>query len=278
MLRRLVLTLFAVVPLLGCSRAAPPARENSADESPQARLESVAYLPDDPNVHGFLCHPGGKGPYPALLMIHDYMGLTDGIKSQSYRLARAGYVVLAVNLYRSARLLSAKEAERQERKLPRERALRDLKAAVDYLTQRSDVRPKSPIAAEKGKDVWDLGVIGLGMGGTYALDAALRDPRLRALVMCYCPLPTDAKQLEPLNASVFCIVAGKDKRVTAEMIQKFGDAMRAANKRVHLLRVYGDCPAGFLDEATWPAESEPKESDIEEAWKLIKEYLSNELK
>jgi dienelactone hydrolase len=126
--------------------------------------------------------------------------------------------------------------------------------------------------------VWDLGVIGLGMGGTYALEAALRDPRLRALVMCYCPLPTDAKQLASLNASVFCIVAGKHKRVTAEMIRKFGEAMRAANKRVQPLRVYGDYPAGFLDPATWPAESKPKESDIEEAWKLIEEYLSDELK
>lgn len=278
MLRRLVLMLFAVVPLLGCSRAAPPAREKAENERPQARLESVAYLPNDPDVHGFLCHPGGAGPYPAVLLIHDYMGLTGGIKSQTYRLARAGYVVLAVNLYRSARVLSTKEAERLERKLPRDRALHDLKAAVDYLTQRSDVRPKSPIAAEQGKDVWDVGVIGLGMGGTYALEAALRDPRLRALVMCYCPLPTDAKQLAPLNASVFCIVAGKDKRVTAEMIRQFGDAMRAASKRVHLLPVFGECPAGFLDEATWPAKSEPKESDIEEAWKLIAEYLSDELK
>lgn len=278
MLRRIVPLLFAVVPLLGCSRPASPAREKSALERPQPRLESAAYLPDDPNIHGFLCRPGGKGPYPAVLMVHDSLGLTDGIKDRTYYLARRGYVVLAVDLYRGARVSSTKEAERLERELPRDRVLRDLKAAVDYLTQRSDVRPKSPIAAEQGKDVWDLGAIGLGMGGTYALEAALHDPRLRALVMCYCPLPTDAKQLAPLNASVLCIVAGKDKRTTADTIRKFGDAMRDANKRVPPLRVYGDCPAGFLDPATWPAEGKPKDSDIEEAWKLIAEYLSDELK
>ena len=95
--------------------------------------------------------------------------------------------------------------------------------------------------------------------------------------MCYCPLPTNAKQLAPLNASVLYILAGKDKSITTEIITKFGDAMRTARKRVHPIRVYRDCQTGFLDPATWPADGKPKESDVQDAWKLIEEYLDKEL-
>lgn len=306
MLRRIVLAIFVVVPLLGCSRSTPSTTANPAIEKPMPRLELVSYLEPDKSVHGFLCRPGGEGPYPALLMIHDRMGLTDGIKDQTFRLARAGYVVLAVDLYRGAVAKSAKEAKRLEDELSKERALHDLKSAVDYLTRRSDVRPPSPVATEKGKESWDVGVIGLGMGGRYAFDAALRDPRLRALVLCYCPLPTDAKQLKPLKASVFCVLAGKDKRVSVKTIPKFTEAMQQAGKKVEGIRVYGAEQAGFLDPATWqaygnPAEDERKdkkkdeekkaipttrikgsenqwENDVEDAWKLILEYLSKVLK
>lgn len=286
MLRHLMMAILLVVPLAGCSPSAPPATAKPKRETPQPRLESVPYLEHDKNVRGFLCRPGGKGPYPAVVMIHDRMGLTDGIKDQTYRLAQAGYVVLAVDLYRGETAQSAKEAEQLERALPRKRALADIKAALDSLMQRTDVRqmhkrlvpPNEEGQPADERKSWDLCAIGLGMGGNFALDAALEDPRLHALVLCYCPLPADAKRLAPLNASVFCVLAGKDKNVPADMIRKFGEAMRAANKRVSPLRVYGDCRAGFLDPSTWPIHGKPKESDVEDAWKLIAEYLSDELK
>jgi len=286
MWRPVVLAILALVPLPGCWRAAPPAATKPAIDKPQPRLESAAYLQDDKSVRGFLCRPGGEGPYPAVVMIHDRMGLTDGIKDQTYHLARAGYVVLAVDLYRGKAVQSAKEAERLERELPRNRALADVKSALDYLLQRPDVRkmhqrlvpPNEEGRPASERKTWDVGAIGLGMGGAFALDAALEDPRWHALVLCYCPLPADAKRLAPLNASVFCILAGKDKNVPAEMIRKFGEAMRKANKRVPPLRVYGECQTGFLDPSSWPIHGKPRESDVEDAWKLIKEYLSDELK
>lgn len=309
MLRRVVPALVAVVSLLGCSRLAPPTTENAALRKPLPKLELVSYLEEDKQVHGFLCRPSGEGPFPAVVMIHDRLGLTDGIKDQTFYLARAGYIVLAVDLYRGQHPKTTKEAERLERELTRERALHDLKAAVDYLTQRPDVRPKSPVAAARDQESWDLGVIGLGMGGSYALDAALHDPRLRALVLCYCPLPTEAQQLKPLKASVFCILAGQDKRVPEENITKFCKAMEEANKTVAGIRVYGDCQAGFLDPATWTApekatenqekdkkkaegkdekegvvkttrskeSDKPGQGDIEDAWKVIAEFLNKVL-
>ncbi len=231
-------------------------------ETPPPVQETVSYLDYDKNVHGYLCRPGGVGRFPGVVLIHDRMGLTDGIKDAAFRLARQDYVVLAVDLY---------HGQPPSRELPKERVLRDLKAAVDYLCQREEVRPEQEV--EKKKPMHVLGVIGLGTGGSYALEAALRDPRLRAVVLCYCRLPTEAKQLATLEASVFGIFVDKDQNVPAEMIAQFTAAMNAAGKRLYAIRVYGQSPHGFLDPADWPIYGKPHEGDPEEAWELIARFL-----
>ena len=165
--------------------------------------ETVSYLSSDPKVHGYLCRPGGVGPYPAVLLIHDRMGLTDGVKDAAFRLARQDYVVLAVDLYRGQVAKAAKDAEHLERELTTKRVLGDLKAAVDYLCQRDDVRPEQEV--EKQKRLQLLGVVGLGIGGGYALEAALHDPRCRrwhcATASCR-PRPSDQRPSRvPCSAS-----------------------------------------------------------------------------
>jgi carboxymethylenebutenolidase len=271
--------LFGVVlcdSVVSCSPAQPPATEKPQAETPPPVQETVSYLADAPNVHGFLCRPPGKGPSPAVLLIHDRMGLTDGIKDATFRLARDGYVVLAVDLYRGQVAKSAKVAERLERELPKERALRDLKTAIDYLSERVDVRAAQLQGENRSIAV---GAVGLGIGGSYALEAALHDPRWRALALCYCPLPTEAKQLKALDdkASVFYISAGKDKSVSLETIAKFCQAMNEAGKRLYALPHYGDCPRGFLDPANWPIDGKPPEKNVEDAWWLIARYLDRTL-
>jgi carboxymethylenebutenolidase len=252
-----------------CSPAPKP--EAAPVETPPPVQETVAYRDDDKNVRGYLCRPGGVGTFPAVVLIHDRMGLTDGIKDAAFRLARQDYVVLAVDLYHGRAAKTQEEAERLERELPKERVCRDLKAAVDYLCQREEVRPEQEVEPKKRMHV--LGVIGLGMGGSYALEAALREPRLRALVMCYCPLPTEAPKLATLHASVFGIFAGKDKSVPSERIAQFTTAMNAAGKHLYAIRVYGESPYGFLDLANWPVYGKPHEGDAEEAWELIARFL-----
>ncbi|MHB1425205.1 MAG: dienelactone hydrolase family protein [Gemmataceae bacterium] len=250
--------------VVSCSPA-PPKTEQPPAPTPPPVQESVSYLDEDKSVHGYLCRPAANGTFPAVVLIHDSMGLTTAIKDAAFRLAREDYVVLAVDLYHGQPAKTAKDAEHLERALPKERALGDLKTAVDYLSQRDEVRAK------------DLGVIGLGMGGGYAFEAAMRDPRLHALVTCYGPLPTEAKRLATLNASVFGIFAENDKSIPPESIARFTTTMDKAGKRLYPLRVYGDCSHGFLDPAYWPLYGKPPEKDVEEAWDLIARYLDRTL-
>jgi carboxymethylenebutenolidase len=264
--RLVILALVLLVSPLGCVPAAPPpATTKPPAELPPPAQETVAYVANDKSVHGYLCRPSNIGTYPGVLVIHDSMGLTDAIKDETFRLARYGFLALAVDLYRGQSPKTIADAKRLQGELPKERALGDLKAAVTYLSEREEVRAET------------LGVVGLGMGGSYAFEAALRDRRLRAAALCYCPLPSDPKPLKPLRASVFYLSAVQDKSVSQDAIATFCQAMQKAGKNVERVRAYGKCSYGFLDPAYWPIYGTPPEEDVEDAWELIERYFDKEL-
>ena len=257
------ISLLSITLARGCassSRQVPVAE----DAGPSA--ETVTYRSGDEEIHGFLCHTSDARKHPALLLIHDDFGLTDWVKEQAKRLAQQDYVVLSVDLYRGEVVTNIEDAHIMDRGLPEDRVFRDLKAAVDYLASRHDVNAKA------------LGVVGWGSGGGYALDAAIRDPRLRAVVNCYGRLTTDAKLLAPLKASVFCIFAGKDRGIPPETIEQFRLAMNKADKPIAGLRVYAECAHGFLDPSTWPTAGAPPAEDVKDAWFLIDDYLDKALR
>src|SRR5262249_57543811 len=106
------------------------------------------------------------------------------------------------------------EAHILERGLPEDRVQAELKAAVDLLACRAEVR----------KDA--LGILGWDMGGGHALDAAARDGRLRAVVVCYGRGPTQPKTLATLQRSVLAPFAGKDEGSSAKTIAQFVGARR----------------------------------------------------
>jgi carboxymethylenebutenolidase len=216
-------------------------------------------------VRGLLYRPAGQGPFPALVVIHEDHGLTDWVKEQAKRLCDKGYVVLAVDLYRGQVVTDVLDAHIMDRGLPEDRVLADLKAAVDYLAGRKDVRASA------------LGVIGWGMGGGYALDAAVRDPRLRAAVVCYGRLTTDPALLASLRASVLGIFAGKDEGISPETIDQFRAAMQKAGKRVADTRIYPACGHGFMNPSSPYTSGAPPAEAIADAWNKLEAYLDAEL-
>src|ERR1700691_524190 len=62
--------------------------------------KTVSYKSGDETVSGMIYAPAGKGPFPALIVIHEWWGLNDWVKGQASKFADEGYVALAVDLYR----------------------------------------------------------------------------------------------------------------------------------------------------------------------------------
>jgi carboxymethylenebutenolidase len=248
----------SLLPLVGCA-GAPPATL----PAPGAAVETVAYPSKKETVRGLLYRPAGAGPFPAVVAVHGDFGRADAVTQQAQRLAEHGYMTLAVDLYRGETPGDLMDAHILGRGLPDDRVRDDLKAAVDYLAVRPDVRPEA------------VGILGWDMGGGYALDAARADPRLRAVVVCYGRLTTDPDLLRPLNASVLGLFAGKDEGITPDTIRQFETAMHKAGKRVAGLQVYSDCDPGFLDPSSPGTAAAEARTD---AWQRIDAYLAAELR
>src|SRR3984957_3074971 len=118
-----------------------------------ANSKPVSYQSGDETVQGILYSPSGKGPFPSLVVIHEYWGLNDWVKEQASKLADQGYVSLAVDLYRGKVATTPDMAHELMRGVPEDRAKRDLHASAEFL--------KSPPNVKRDR----IGAIGWCMGG-----------------------------------------------------------------------------------------------------------------
>jgi carboxymethylenebutenolidase len=132
------------------------------------KSQTVSFKSGDETVSAHLTLPDGTGKHPAVIVIHEWWGLNDWVKEQAQNLAQEGYVALAVDLYRGKSATTRDEAHELSRGLPQDRGVRDLKAALDYLAARPDVKPDK------------IGSTGWCMGGGYSVQLALAEPRLAA--------------------------------------------------------------------------------------------------
>ncbi len=110
-------------------------------------------------LKGYLAEPDGVRPFPGVVMIHEAFGLDDVMRRQADRLAAAGYLTLAVDLYSDGgprRCLVA---------TMRSLGSGEGRAFIDVATARAWLR-------EDARCTGKVGVIGFCMGGAFALMAA----------------------------------------------------------------------------------------------------------
>ena len=125
----------------------------AASSSFAADGKTVSYKSGDETVQGILYTPAGKGPFPAIIVIHEWWGLNDWVKDQASKLADQGYEALAIDLYRGKVATTPEVAHELMRGVPDDRANRDLEAAFNFLQSQPNVK----------KD--RIGAIGWCMGG-----------------------------------------------------------------------------------------------------------------
>lgn len=197
-----------------------------------ATPKDVSYKSGDETVQAVLYTPEGKGPFPGIVVIHEWWGLNDWVKEQAAKISDLGYVTLAIDLYRGKVGTTPEEAHEIMRGVPEDRAKRDLHAAVEFLGSQANVK----------KD--RLGAIGWCMGGGYALDVALQEPTLKADVINYGHLATDPESIAKIDASVLGIFGGQDRGIPVEDVKKFEQELKRQSKKVEIV-IYPDAGHGF---------------------------------
>ena len=228
-----------------------------------AAEQTVSYQSGAESVSGLLVTPEGKGPFPAVVVIHEWWGLDAWVKDQARALAKEGYVALAVDLYRGHATDKQEEAHQLMSGMPQDRATRDLKGAFAYLKSRKDVRG--------GR----IGSIGWCMGGKFSLLLATEEPTLAAAVAYYGAPPTDGAAIARIKAPVLGNYGAEDKGPSPEQVTAFEAALEKAGKTIDA-KIYPGAGHAFANPNNpWKGYREEAAKD---AWARTTAFLAKYLK
>jgi carboxymethylenebutenolidase len=229
----------------------------------QARRGTTVQFASTPDQgQGYVAVPATKGKHPAVIVIQEWWGLNDWIRDQADRFASQGYVALAPDLYRGKSTADASEAHELMRGLPEDRAMADLKGAFDYLTSRSDV------------DASRIGVIGWCMGGGYALQLAIAEPRIAAAVINYGHLVTDPNTIASINPPILGNFGEADRGIPPDDVRAFDAALKKAGKQSDI-KIYPGAGHAFMNPNN---KGGYVKSAAKDAWVRIDSFFQRTLK
>ncbi len=238
-----------------------PAAIIGAGEAP--RGEDVQYYPDDPTARGYLSVPEGEGPFPAVILIHEWNGLVDRVRQVADALADEGYVALAADLYHGQTGSNRDEniALMTAARGDPDAIIANLDAAVAFVRARPDVTGK-------------VATMGWCFGGGVALSFALGGENHEGTAIFYGSLVEDPEVLASLDHEVYGTFGRNDRGPSPDQVERFAAALEAAGVP-NDLHIYDDVGHGFW---LWvdrdPANATAPAAD---AWTRLKAYLERVL-
>jgi carboxymethylenebutenolidase len=263
--------------VLSCSGGSDPASEmahqhegdapvatEAAKAEPAAEVETqtVAYATvNGQQVQGYLARPMGvEGPLPGVIVIHEWWGLNDNIRSMAEQLAGQGYRALAVDLYGGASASTPDEAQTLMRASMEKSAelTENLKQAYAYLS-------------DGGQKV---GTIGWCFGGGWSLQTALALPAdIDATVIYYGRVITEKAELEKLSTPILGIFGAEDEGIPVDSVRAFESALKELGKNASV-HVYEGANHAFANPSGQNYQAEP----ANDAWQKTLAFFGEHLK
>jgi carboxymethylenebutenolidase len=256
MTRIVIVAVASLVAFLGCvsleDAVTTPAQTNVAYESA-----------DGTRLRGYLAVPDGEGPFPAVLMIHEWWGLNHDVVIMAQALSEEGYVVLAPDAFRGELATSVADAIALNRSTPEERIFADVDGALSYLVGHPTVDPDR------------VATMGFCFGGRQSMHLGIRAEGLAGVITLYgSGLVTDPGELGNLsaNAPVLGIFGEEDRSIPLREVAAFGEALDAIGAE-HTITVYPEVGHAFVKSSTFR-----NEGAAGEAWKQVVGFLDTVVK
>lgn len=202
---------------------------------------------------------------PGVIVLHAWWGLNDVFKQVCDRLAEAGFVALAPDLYHGKTTAAVEEAQALSASLNQdeERVCGDIEGAVQVLRQHDATAP----ADSRGK----LAFVGFSLGGAYALDRSVRlTEEIAAVVTYYATYPGLDYSRAP--AAYLCHFAEDDPFEPAEQVRQFEEELHTAGRQASFF-TYPGTHHWFVEDNRPEYEAEAAEL----AWQRTIEFLHQQL-
>ena len=205
----------------------------------------------------YLSLPEGKGPFPAIIVIHEWWGLNENIEHWADRLAKTGWAALAVDLYGGTVAKTPDEAMAAMKTVDPAKASATIDAAIDFVSK--DPRIAAPKRA----------VIGWCFGGGWSLQTALDHPELDGAIIYYGQLETDPAKLAAIKAQLLGVFGNEDKGIPPAKVNEFEAALKKAGVRETIYRY--DAEHAFAN----PSNPKYDEKASADAWSHVVAFLDN---
>jgi carboxymethylenebutenolidase len=203
--------------------------------------------------------PEGVDPFPAMVVIQHQGGVDEFIQQMTQRLAQAGYLAAAPDLYHRDGPDCKDDLVTRRSRLSDRRIINDAAATIDFLKRQRSV------------DGSRLGVIGFCMGGRVAYLLAAAHPAFKAAVVYYPgntfrawgrDLPSPFERTAELHCPIQGHFGANDANPSPEDMAKLDAELRKLDKP-HEFYSYADAAHAFMDstkdsyrrhadEASWP--------------------------
>jgi carboxymethylenebutenolidase len=224
----------------------------------------VQYTGNAGPVFGYLTRPQAAGKYPAIIIVHGGSGLDDHVRDVARRLAKEGYVALALDFLSrhggTQKVMSAGKRISIRQMAPWQAVAEDTERGFAYLHGLPYVRGDR------------LGIIGFCWGGemTFALATQVRG--LKAVVVYYGRSPNPLDRVKNIEAPVLAHYGGEDKGVNRG-IPTTEEAMKQYNKS-YTYTIYPGATHGFNSDI---GESGSNAAAAQEAWVKTLEFFKAHL-
>lgn len=194
--------------------------------------------PNGPEVRAHVARPEGEGPFPTVIMIHEFWGLNEEIVEKADALSEFGYVVVAPDTYRGQSTAQVPRAIWLTLTTQQGRVDADLDAVFDWLESQPEVDPERIV------------VQGFCYGGGKALRYSLHNPDVAATAVFYGSLIDDPETLAALPGPVLGTFGELDTNPSPAEVAAFERALEEAQipNRVQIFPGVGHAFVGSMEE------------------------------
>lgn len=258
-----VLATIVTTPTPAPTAISVPANVRVPADDPAIEAGMVSFPGEGLTIMAYQAKPKTGGPFPAIIVAHENRGLTDYIQDVARRLAKAGYVALAVDLL-SKQGGTAQVSDPAQIPAALSAASPD-ELAGHYLAGIKYLQGLAFVQKER------LGMVGFCFGGGMTWLTATKSADLKAAVPFYGPNPP-LEGVPNIKAAVLAIYGENDARINAG-IPAIEEAMQKNAKTFEKI-IYPGAGHAFHNDTG----RNYKPDAAEDAWKRTLEWFARYVK